>query len=365
MQATGVVAKLIAFDEANISAARNLGIVQAAGDVVAFLDDDAVPEPTWLSRLVAPFEDRRVVAATGFVRGRNGISYQWQASEVDAQGRDWSLEVGEGVSLHAGNAQRAVKTQGTNCAFRREALLAVGGFDPAYRFYLDEADLNLRMAGAGLTAVVPDAQVHHGFAASTRRRGDRVPRTLFDIGASTAVFLRRHGTDRALAPAIAWLIAEQQARALRHMVAGRIEPRDVKRLMRSLMDGLDAGGSQALKILPKLQSEAGEFLPLPDTGPRDGRVIAVRSWQADKAIRQATEAVSRGEVVTLMRFSPTALFHKQAFDPKGFWLQAGGQFGRSDRAETLVQRCGFEARVAQETRRVAPFRPVGSVLSGT
>src|SRR5690606_23264203 len=168
-------------------------------------DDDAVPEPTWASRLAAPFAHPRVGAAGGFVRGRNGISFQWRALAVDHLGQDHPLEVDpEGVSLHEGTATRAVKTQGTNCAFRRAGWLAAGGFDPAFRFYLDEADVNLRLAAAGhLTAVVPRAEVIHGFAASARRRADRVPADLTDIGASTAVFLRRHAPGADHGPALA------------------------------------------------------------------------------------------------------------------------------------------------------------------
>ena len=58
-------------------------------------DDDAVAEPTWLSRLSAPFANAKVVAATGFIRGRNGFSFQWQACEVDAQGIDHPLDITE------------------------------------------------------------------------------------------------------------------------------------------------------------------------------------------------------------------------------------------------------------------------------
>ena len=39
---------------------RNIGIEAAAGDIVAFIDDDAVPHPGWLSELVRPYADARV-----------------------------------------------------------------------------------------------------------------------------------------------------------------------------------------------------------------------------------------------------------------------------------------------------------------
>jgi len=71
--------KTVTFEEANISKARNLGIAEAAGEIIAFIDDDAVPEPTWLRYLTAGFSEPDVAAAGGFVRGRNGISFQWEA----------------------------------------------------------------------------------------------------------------------------------------------------------------------------------------------------------------------------------------------------------------------------------------------
>jgi len=53
--ALGDQVKLVLFDEMNISAARNAGVAAAAGEIIAFIDDDAIPEPTWLTHLIAPF----------------------------------------------------------------------------------------------------------------------------------------------------------------------------------------------------------------------------------------------------------------------------------------------------------------------
>lgn len=353
--------KIARYDAANISVARNIGLGLAAGEVVAFIDDDAVPEPSWLSRLAAPFADREVVAATGFVRGRNGISLQWRACEVDATGQDHALAVDPAaVSLHRGSGRRAVKTVGTNCAFRRAALLAVGGFDPSYHFYLDEADANLRLAAQGLTAVVPLAQVHHGYGASAQRRSDRVPLTLFDIGASSMIFLRRHAGPGDWTAALTRLRADQRRRVLGHMVAGRIEPREVACLMATLEAGLAEGRQRPLTALAELVPGDAPFLPLAGTGPRAGRLIAGRFWQAARLRAEAEAAVARGEIVTLLRLSPTALYHRHSFQPEGYWLQTGGLFGRSGRAEPLLRLTRFRNRVADETRRLAALRPVAA-----
>ncbi len=154
-QAMGI--KTAPCDAQNISLARNIGLGLAAGEVVAFIDDDAVPEPTWLTHLAAVFDDAEVAAAGGYVRGRNGISWQWRGAWVDGCGVRHALPLeGERPTvLHPGPG-RAVKTEGTNMAFRREVIAGIGGFDPAFRFFLDETDLNLRLARAGLaTALVP------------------------------------------------------------------------------------------------------------------------------------------------------------------------------------------------------------------
>src|SRR5262249_23214368 len=48
-----------------LSLARNRGLGEARGPIVAYLDDDAVPRPGWLAALLAPYRDPHVVAVGG------------------------------------------------------------------------------------------------------------------------------------------------------------------------------------------------------------------------------------------------------------------------------------------------------------
>jgi glycosyltransferase involved in cell wall biosynthesis len=120
--------------------ARNRALSAALGDVVAFLDDDAVAEPGWSAALLAPFhEDLRVAAVTGrvlplaleteaqrlfeanggFSRGERQVRLPRDAGQP-LHGRSvpliaWAVSVGSGCSL----------------AVHRWRMLSLGGFDEA------------------------------------------------------------------------------------------------------------------------------------------------------------------------------------------------------------------------------------------
>jgi O-antigen biosynthesis protein len=63
--ATEVGARCVVEPREGLSRARNTGGRAAKGDIVAYLDDDAVAEPGWLSRHAAAFEDSSLMATTG------------------------------------------------------------------------------------------------------------------------------------------------------------------------------------------------------------------------------------------------------------------------------------------------------------
>ncbi len=186
-------------DVANLSASRNAGLRLARGEVVAFLDDDAVPEPDWLERLLPPYADPQVGGVGGYIRDPTGLAYQCRVTVADRFGG--SQEVGELKRARLDppglQVERYLSLTGTNSSFRRGALLAIGGFDEAYAYFLDETDVCLRLAEAGWRlAVAPEAEVQHAYAASAQRRADHAPVSLADCTRSTAYFAWRNAVGR-------------------------------------------------------------------------------------------------------------------------------------------------------------------------
>lgn len=352
--------KTVLFEEANISAARNLGVAHAAGAVIAFIDDDAVPEPTWLSYLSAPFTRQDVAAVGGFVLGRNGISFQWKARLLDRNGNATNVAVEEThPTFLTPPTGHAVKTEGTNMAVRRDVLVAVGGFDPAYHFYLDETDLNVRLARGGyLTAIAPLAQVHHGFAQSSRRRLDRVPNDLFDIGASWAVFQRKFVYEDDRKSHWGGVVKAERKRLIGYMISGGLGPQSVRRLIKRLHEGYEAGASRQIMGTQIAGDSILPFQSFPVV-KRKSILMTARALHASQVRKEACNKVEQSHIVTLLILSPTALFHQVRFHVDGYWEQSGGLFGKSVRNQALFRLWSRNRRSLFETARIGVTRLLG------
>lgn len=351
--------KLVACDQPNISAARNLGLAVAAGQVVAFIDDDAQAEPRWLSHLVAPFAHGDLACTGGYVRGRNGISFQWTSRSIDSTGTAHPAPLhGQQPGRPALPPGHALKTEGTNMAVRRDVLARLGGFDEAYHYYLDETDLNWRLhLGGYQTQLVPLAQVVHGFAPAAHRGADRRIASLVQIGASQAVFLRRHHPKQGQGAALQAAAQHQKHRVLAQMVDGRLCASDVGGLLRGYHLGVAQGMARALPHLAPLPDQpALPFRPFPSRATGGVTFLAGRPWQRRALMGRAASLAKSGETVCAFCFGPSSLFHHMRFHPDGYWLQTGGLWGRSQRDGALVQFWRFSQRVAAERLRVEPLK---------
>jgi len=355
--------KTVAFGEANIATARNLGLSDCAAPVVAFIDDDAIPEPTWLQRLTEPFGDGGVAAAGGFVRGWTGIRMSYAGKAVDALARERPLDVaGDAPFLPDVPAGSAVITIGTNCAFRADDLRAIGGFDPAFAFHLDETDVNLRLARRGVrTAVVPGAEVIHCQAAGPRRSADRMPKSLFDIGRSSAVFLRRHAPGDAIGGALRDIRERERRRLLWFMVTGRLLPSDVAPLLRSFDAGSRAGLEAGLPELAPVGSAATPFLPFPSSGPLSGILIVGRYWRRRSLRARAAQFAAQGLPCTLVLYLPGFLDRHCRWQDGGWWEETAGSLS-SPLPRRWMPRTLMHLRAQDDRQRIARVRPIGTVI---
>jgi hypothetical protein len=71
---------------ANLSMSRNIGIRAAAGEIVAFIDDDALPDFEWLTQALPAFDDPGVGGVGGIVFDHTGMDLQYRYSAANRFG---------------------------------------------------------------------------------------------------------------------------------------------------------------------------------------------------------------------------------------------------------------------------------------
>jgi GT2 family glycosyltransferase len=135
-----------------LSSARNTGLAAATGEIVAYLDDDAHPDPDWLGYLAETFARTEHVG----VGGPN-------VTPIEDGPVAWCVANSPGNPTHVLlTDEEAEHLPGCNMAFRRSALEAIGGFDPRFRAAGDDVDACWRLRERGGTlGFSPAAMVWH------------------------------------------------------------------------------------------------------------------------------------------------------------------------------------------------------------
>lgn len=148
----------------NMPQARNEGITAASGDIVAFVDDDALVQPGWLESLLTAYRDEKVGAVGGRITAVPS-PYCDEISgpphmTVDPSGS----VVRKGIQLFSIIPVEVDHLPGGNMSFRREVLGKIGGFDPNYTLtnLREETDICVRVKKAGWRLMyVPTMSVLH------------------------------------------------------------------------------------------------------------------------------------------------------------------------------------------------------------
>jgi GT2 family glycosyltransferase len=144
--------RVISTENRGLSSARNTGLAAASGEIVAYLDDDAYPDPHWLTYLAIAFQTTAHAGLGGpnIAPPGDGVIADCVAN---APGGPVHVLVGD---------QEAEHIPGCNMAFRKAQLQAIGGFDPQFRVAGDDVDVCWRIQQQGWTiGFCPAAMVWH------------------------------------------------------------------------------------------------------------------------------------------------------------------------------------------------------------
>ncbi len=144
--------RLISTENRGLSSARNTGMLAATGEIVAYTDDDARPDPHWLQYLAHSFKKYGFAGVGGpnVAPAGDGLIADCVAN---APGGPVHVLLSDRVAEHI---------PGCNMAFRHDVLQEIGGCDPLFRVAGDDVDLCWRVQHAGGTiGFHPSALVWH------------------------------------------------------------------------------------------------------------------------------------------------------------------------------------------------------------
>ncbi len=133
--------RLIQTENRGLASARNTGLSAATGEIVAYIDDDAYPDPHWLTYLAAMF-----LSTSHAAMGGPNLAPPGDGTIAECVAHS------PGGPVHVLLDDReAEHIPGCNMAFRKSSLVAIGGFDPQFRTAGDDVDVCWQLEERGFT----------------------------------------------------------------------------------------------------------------------------------------------------------------------------------------------------------------------
>jgi GT2 family glycosyltransferase len=145
--------------------AANRGAEAATGDLIVFLNPDAVVRPGFRDAISSPASDGRDWAAwQGLVTMERGTLVNTSGGVIHFTGVSWAGEAGQPVPSAPIGAREVAFASGACLAVPRTRWRALGGFPPEFFMYCEDADLSLRLRlVGGRVGIEPSARADHDY----------------------------------------------------------------------------------------------------------------------------------------------------------------------------------------------------------
>ncbi|MGE5139669.1 MAG: glycosyltransferase family 2 protein [Rudaea sp.] len=253
-----------------LGGARNSGVRASRGDVVAFLDDDAVAEPEWLENLLLDYRDPNVMGVGG------ATLPQWQGERPAWFPEEFGWVVGCSYRGQPESRAAVRNLHGCNMSFRRQVFDSIGGFRLGYGCDETEFCIRLQQKMAGKQVVYePAARIKH---LVTRER------------ATLKYFLTRCHFEGGSKAVVSWIAGSRDGLASERSYTFQTLPRGIVLGLRDALAGAGAAGlARAVVIIMGLGATTlgyvrGKF--------STGAAARKRGWYDREGGRAASGAAS-------------------------------------------------------------------------
>lgn len=182
--------KIINNPKIHAASARNIGVANSQGDIVAFIDSDCIACPMWIDKIYQVFTNKDIVAIGGrMIQNTPSNDIEEFSGRVFVEVMIQFPVIEKEISI---DPFPSIIT--ANCAYRKDFFISIGGFDESCSNYLEDLDLFYRAynSHSGKMLYLPEIFVKHSFPNTKKWLFDKYKQ--YGIGSS--IFLISHNLRR-------------------------------------------------------------------------------------------------------------------------------------------------------------------------